>query len=112
MSRFRDETNRIMTEGPETVLTPTEKAILNHVRRHPKCSRAEVSQQMGLSKAMLTKAVGRFLEEGLVAEDREDRLPSGRGQPAIRLRLLPKARLGVGVSLSTRGLDLAVSDLG
>ena len=111
MSRFRDETKRTMIENSETVLTPTEKAILNHVWRHPECSRAEVSQQMGLSKAMLTKAVGRFIDERLVAEDREDRLPSGRGQPAIRLRLVPKARLGVGVSLSTRGLGLAVSDL-
>lgn len=101
-----------MIEEPETKLTPTERAILDHVRRHPECSRAEVSQRMGLSKAMLSKAVGRFLGEGLVAEDREDRLPSGRGQPAIRLRLLPEARLGVGVNLSTRGLDLAVSDLG
>lgn len=95
----------------EISLTPTEKAILGHVRRHPECSRAEVSQHMGLSKAMLTKAVARFVDEGLVAEDRQDRLRSGRGQPAIRLRLQPAARIGVGVNLSTLGLDLAVSDL-
>lgn len=95
----------------EISLTPTEKAILGHVRRNPECSRAEVSQDMGLSKAMLTKAVARFVDEGLVAEDRQDRPRSGRGQPAIRLRLRPTARVGVGVSLSTLGLDLAVSDL-
>ena len=111
MSRFRDEAKGTKIEGSETVLTPTERAILNHVWRHPECSRAEVSQQLGLSKAMLTKAVGRFLDERLVAEDRQNRLPSGRGQPAIRLRLVPGARLGVGVSLSTQGLDIAVSDL-
>ncbi len=66
---------------------------------------------MGLSRAMLTKAVSRFVDEGLVAEDREDRLPSGRGQPAIRLRLRPKARLGIGINLWSQGLNLAISNL-
>ncbi len=60
---------------------------------------------------MLTKAVGRFADLGLVSEQRDATPAGGRGQPALRLRVNDAAIVGIGINLSTRGLYLAAVDL-
>lgn len=91
-------------------LTASERAILSLLRRRPGASRAEIAAELGLSPALLTKAVATFLEAGLVEEERA-RTPRGRGQPARHLRLRAGQVAGFGVSLSTRGITVAAQDL-
>ena len=96
---------------PALALTPTERRILEWIRAHPGQSRADIARIVKVSKAMLSKAVGRFLDHGLVTERREDAPAQGRGQPALLLKTVPNAVIGIGVELTTRGLDVAALNL-
>jgi len=96
---------------PAIPLTPSERRILEWIRSHPGHSRADIARIGKGSKAMLTKSVGRFLENGLVTEQREPGPAQGRGQPALLLKTVPDAVIGIGVELTTRGLDVAAMNL-
>ncbi|MEL6240583.1 MAG: ROK family transcriptional regulator [Pseudomonadota bacterium] len=88
----------------------TERAILESIRRFPNQSRAELAQRLDYSKALLTQSVATFIEEGWITEERE-RVPSRRGQPALRLKVRKGAIGGLGLSLSTGGIRGAIIDL-
>lgn len=92
-------------------LTPTERRILEWIRSHPGHSRADIARIVKVSKAMLSKAVSRFLDHGLVTERREAGLAQGRGQPALLLKIVPDAVVGIGIELTSRSLDVAVLNL-
>ncbi len=91
-------------------LRETERAILESIRRFPNQSRAELAQRLDYSKALLTQCVTGFLQEGWVTEERE-RVPSRRGQPALRVKVRKGAIGGLGLSLSTGGIRGAIVDL-
>lgn len=90
-------------------LTGAQRAIIMLVTRKPGLSRAEIAVDLGLSPALLSKAVNGFLDAGLMMEARER--PRGRGQPALRLEIAPGAVSAIGVSVSTDGVTVATSDL-
>ena len=92
------------------MLSPTERRILDGIRTNPGRSRAEFALELGLSKAMLSKAVGHFVELGLVREQRETPAIGARGQPALRLEIESRAVIGIGINLTTRGLYLSAVD--
>ncbi|MEM7445878.1 MAG: ROK family transcriptional regulator [Pseudomonadota bacterium] len=96
---------------PAIALTPTERRILEWIRAHPGHSRADIARLFNISKAMLSKAVGRFLDHGLVTERREDGPAQGRGQPALLLDIVPDAVIGIGIELTTRSLDAVALNL-
>lgn len=91
--------------------TDVEFAILRHIRRNPGWSRTEIAAALEISKAMLTKAMGKFDEVGLVREDRTDRV-SGRGQPPVHVTLRHEAYCSIGVSLSLHQFAVVTADLG
>ncbi len=91
-------------------LKPNERAILEAIRRKPGQSRAELAARLRLSPALLSGTVGRFLEDGWIREKRH-RAPAQRGQPALRTQLQPGVIAGLGVSLSTGGIEAAAMDL-
>lgn len=92
-------------------LKPSERAILEAIRREPGQSRAELAARLGVSPALMSGTVGRFLEEGWISEERH-RTPAQRGQPALRTQVRKGAIAGLGVSLSTGGIEVAAMDLG
>ena len=90
--------------------TEVEFAILRHIRRNPGRSRTEIAIALDISKAMMTKAMDRFGEVGLVREDRSER-NEGRGQPPVRVTLNPSAYCSIGLSLHIGELAIATMDL-
>lgn len=91
-------------------LSDGESRILMNIRNHPGISRAELVTRLGLSKGMLSKAVKKLLDSGLVSETRE-RLKTRRvGQPALRLQINHESLEFVGLNLSSRGCYAAVTD--
>lgn len=80
------------------------------IRNHPEISRAELVGLLGLSKAMLSKAVKKFLDLGLVTETRERPRERRAGQPALRLQVNYEALEFIGMNLSSRGCYAAVTN--
>ena len=72
----------------------------------PDQSRADIAKKLALSPALLSKTIGTFLSEDWITETRVER-PSGRGQPALKLRIRARAITGIGVSLTTNGIVAA-----
>ena len=50
----------------ELNLTEVEKSVLRFIRLNPGRSRVEIAARLGLSKSMLSKAVGTFEQTDLV----------------------------------------------
>ena len=88
------------------VLKPAEQAILGEIQRQPNQSRAQIAKKLALSPALLSKTIGTFLTENWITEERVAQ-PTGRGQPALKLRVRPRAMAGVGLSLTTNGVVAA-----
>ena len=91
-------------------LNQNERRILDKIRRSPGLSRAEVATSLGLSPALLTRFVTRFLGNGVLCEERETS-KTRRGQPALKLSVCPEAVAALGLSMSTEGLYAAALDL-
>ena len=91
-------------------LNQNERRILDEIRRSPGLSRADVAAKLGLSPALLTRFVTRFLDNGVLFEERETR-NTRRGQPSLKLSVCPGAVAGLGLSMSTEGLFAAALDL-
>lgn len=91
-------------------LSDGERCILMNIRSRPEVSRAELVATLGLSKAMLSKAVKKFLDLGLVTETRETPKERRVGQPALRLQINNESLEFIGINLSSRGCYAAVTD--
>lgn len=91
-------------------LNQNERRILDEIRRNPEISRADIASKLGLSPALLTRFVTRFLGNGVLQEVRETR-NTRRGQPALKLSICPGAVAGLGLGMSTEGLFAASLDL-
>lgn len=92
-------------------LTPTEKKILFEIKHKKQLSRANLVQNLGLSKAMLTITINEFINKNLVTEAREKPKKNKKGQPALRLTFNPSAYNFVGINVSSGGIASAVCDL-
>ena len=84
-------------------LKPSEQLILGEVVRLPNQSRAQIAKSLDFSPALLSKTIGTFVTERLISEERVAQ-PSGRGQPALKLRARSRAAAGIGLSLTTNGI--------
>ena len=84
-------------------LRRSEQLILGEVIRLPNQSRAQIAKTLDLSPALLSKTIGAFVTEGLIIEKRVAQ-PSGRGQPALKLRVRARSVAGIGLSLTTNGI--------
>ena len=93
-------------------LTGAETEILRYVRQNPGKSRTEIASALRMSKAMLTKATGKFDEIGLVME-RQDEAGDDRerGPRPSRITLAKDAFHTVGVYLDTARSAVVRSDI-
>jgi predicted NBD/HSP70 family sugar kinase len=66
---------------PETTRTETESGILEHLDLKGPSSRAELSREIGISKAAVGTRVARLLEEGII---RENQVAAGGDRPVGR----------------------------
>ena len=93
-------------------LTGAETEILRYVRQNPGKSRTEIASALQMSKAMLTKATGKFDAIGLVVE-RQDAAGEERerGPRPSRITLAKDAFHTVGVYLDTSRSAVVRSDI-
>ena len=84
-------------------------AVLNHVRRHRECSRAELAVATGLGRSVLTQRVDVLIDRGLLAEDRVGVSTGGRAPRLLRFRA--DAGYLLVADLGATSTDVALADL-
>lgn len=98
---------------PFRALPSTARRVLDALRRGGPATRAAVVDTTGLSRATVSVALSRLVEEGLVIETgARRRTRQAGGRPPSVVRLAPRAGLAVGVDVGRRHLRVAVADLG
>ena len=84
--------------------------VLNYVRKHPDCSRPEISRETGLSLASITNVTSYLLEIGILSENGTEIV--GRvGRKSTLLRFSKDAYTLVCVFLSEDYINIYVTDL-
>ena len=74
-------------------------------------SRAELSRQMGLTRAAISLITEELISEGLIRESKEAQQSSGPGRAPTNLQLCDGVLFAVGVSLSRSGVLVGLEDL-
>ena len=86
------------------------RAVLQAIRLAGSTTRLEIVQQTGLTAPAIANITGRLAEMGLV--EQAGRKQGGRGQPALRFRIIPDGAFGVGLNIDRDHLTLVTLDLG
>lgn len=94
----------------QTSLSPSERTILDIVRRHRSLSRAAISAECDLAQQSVHRLIEQLIEGGLLRAGEPVR--SGRGQPSPRIELVREAVHTIGLSISTDCVVLCLADLG
>ena len=83
------------------------------LRRHEYVSRVRLARLTSLSSTTITNLISELLQQGIVAEDGTEKLPSrqGAGRPRTALRLVPDARHAVGIHFGVGNVRVGVADL-
>lgn len=84
--------------------------LLEHLRAVGECSRRELCDVTGLSRASMANLVGLLVEAGLVTQS-EPRATGGVGRPGQLLRLDGAHICGIGAELTADHLVIAATDL-
>jgi glucokinase-like ROK family protein len=84
--------------------------VLDWVRRHESCTRAEIVAATGLSRALVAQRLDTLARHGLVAEHGVG--PSTGGRAPRRVRFNAGAGHGLVADLGATSIDVAVADLG
>ncbi|RSX56190.1 ROK family protein [Bifidobacterium dolichotidis] len=93
------ETLSVTVATPEDIRKRNRRAVLHLLYPHQQMSRADVAKITGLSKSSASSVVSSLIDDGLVIEE-GIRSSSGRGKPAIMLKLNPDARQIITVDIS------------
>ncbi|HYG58036.1 MAG TPA: ROK family transcriptional regulator [Symbiobacteriaceae bacterium] len=99
-----------MLAGPELIRAINKQRVLRLIRSKGPLSRADASEQTGLTRPTISAVVSELLEEGWVEEMGTGE--SSGGRPPILLRFSPRARFVVGAELSAGHVRAVLSDLG
>ncbi|GGA39652.1 ROK family transcriptional regulator [Dyella nitratireducens] len=92
------------------MLAPSERLILNIVRRHGSIARAAIVAETDLAQQSVHRLVEQLIERGLLRAGAVVR--NGRGQPSPRIELVREAAYTVGISINTDSITLCLADLG
>jgi predicted NBD/HSP70 family sugar kinase len=92
------------------VLSPSERMILDIVRRHGTIARAAIATQTELAQQSVHRLVEQLIERGLLRAGATIR--NGRGQPSPRIELAREAVYTAGVSINTDSITLCLADMG
>ncbi|ALL68492.1 Transcriptional regulator/sugar kinase [Paraburkholderia caribensis MBA4] len=113
--------NRRTVEGPPQETASTTPMLLRHIntarclrqlRRGAMLSRADLSRELGLTRATIGHAVNELIESGLVVET-SDRVEGARpGRPGSGIRLNPDGAYAIGIDISSLKLTAVMVDLG
>ena len=99
-------------EGKNSAYTKqyNRRRVLSLLQRSP-LSRAELSRQMGLTRAAISLITEELIAEGLICPSEKSMQPAGPGRAPTNLELCAGALFAVGVSLSRSGAWVGLEDL-
>ncbi|MEQ4691622.1 MULTISPECIES: ROK family transcriptional regulator [Providencia] len=90
-------------------LRPTQRLLLDLIRRHAPITRAELSKLSMLTPGAITQQCRELLFLGLIIEGEKN--TGQRGQPSLPLRLNPGGGCSIGISFSSGCIDIVFVDL-
>lgn len=90
--------------------SPSERMILDIVRRHRTISRAAISLETDLAQQSVHRLVEQLIGRGLLRAGKAVR--NGRGQPSPRIELVREAAYTIGVAVNTDSMAVCLADLG
>lgn len=91
-------------------LSPSERLIMNIVRRHGSIARSAIAAETDLAQQSVHRLVEQLMERGLLRAGAVVR--NGRGQPSPRIELVREAVYTAGISINTGSITLCLADLG
>lgn len=99
-------------EGKNSAYTKlyNRRRVLSLLQRSP-LSRAELSRQMGLTRAAISLITEELIAEGLICPSEKSMQTTGPGRTPTNLELCSGALFAVGVSLSRSGAWVGMEDL-
>jgi len=102
-----------MGSNVNTMKSQNIQSILWALLRNEHVSRVRLARHTGLSTTTITNLVTGLLQQGIVIEEGvqipEDR--RGAGRPQTLLRLVPEARVAVGIHIGVGSVRIALVDL-
>lgn len=82
--------------------TPAAIQVFTHILTHGPIGRVEVTRNIGLSQAAVTKTVNPLIEAGIIRENvAPDGAKLGRGRPVNQLSIVPDSVMVVGIKVKT-----------
>ncbi|MDP9651562.1 ROK family transcriptional regulator [Paraburkholderia caledonica] len=94
----------------QTSLSPSERTILDIVRRYGAPSRAAICAECDLAQQSVHRLVEQLIVRGLLRAG--EPVKGGRGQPSPRIELVREAVYAIGLSINTDSVALCLADLG
>jgi len=91
------------------LLSPSERLILNIVRRHGTMARAAIAAETDMVQQSVHRLVEQLTARGLLRAGATIR--NGRGQPSPRIELVREAAYTAGISINTDSITLCLADL-
>ncbi len=89
----------------------SEARVLEFIRRNSPVSRARIASQIGMSKPMVSEAVQKLVELGIVKETSKGRSTSRGGKKPILLSFNPQYRQIIGIDVGGSKIKAVVTDL-
>ncbi len=90
-------------------LRPTQRSLLELIRRHAPVTRAELSRLSNLTAGAISQQCRELIFSGLVVEGEKNM--GQRGQPSLPLRLNPGGACAIGVAFNPGLIDMTLVDL-
>ncbi|WP_419409216.1 ROK family protein [Primorskyibacter sp. 2E107] len=91
---------------------PLRQLVFEHLRAHGQLPRVQVAKDLGVSPASVTTITSELIESALLEEVQTPRqADTGRGRPAVALRVRPGAHHVIGIKLSDRRHTAVIADL-
>lgn len=90
-------------------LHPTQRLLLDLIRKHAPVTRTELSKLAGLTAGAITQQCRDLIFTGLVIEG--ERNTGQRGQPSLPLKLNPAGACSVGIAFSPGFITVTIIDL-
>lgn len=92
------------------VVTDSERAILDRLRRFGTSTRAELTHASKMAPQSTARLIDGLVTRGFLRLG--DKVRNGRGQPTVQVDIVPGSALSIGVSIMSDAVSVGVMDLG
>lgn len=106
---MRENTTNSLGKNFEDIASVNRSSIIKFLRRNGVCSRAQISQAMGLTQASISKIIGQLISENIVFET--GYISGEKGRRSVGVTLNTRCKKVLGVRLSRRSFAIGLFDL-